>query len=333
MTLCVRVSKDKGEEVRSRLLSEGLMDLRFRIRADGPCLLIPVTSDPGGLELVEADLDGQERRSADYRDVVDVPEELRPLLPSSFDVIGDVALIKIPDELAPYGRQMGEALVSANRSIRAVFSDSGVKGDFRIRDLERLAGSGGSETVHKEFGVRLFTDPAKVYFNPRLSSERARIASLVKDGEIIIDMFGGVAPFGTVICRLAHPEAVYSIDLNPEAERFAKMNAEKNHVDRLHPMTGDSSVLIYGLPMADRIIMNLPQIADRFLDSALGAAKVGAVIHMHKIMEREELPAYKENIVVAMEEKGFGIKILQVSELKTYSPTMSVYVFDIRRTA
>jgi hypothetical protein len=34
-----------------------------------------------------------------------------------------------------------------------------------------------------------------------------------------------------------------------------------------------------------------------------------------------------------MEEKGFGIKILQVSELKTYSPTMSVYVFDIRRTA
>ncbi len=58
MTLCVRVSKDKGEEVRSRLLSEGLMDLRFRIRADGPCLLIPVTSDPGGLELVEADLDG-----------------------------------------------------------------------------------------------------------------------------------------------------------------------------------------------------------------------------------------------------------------------------------
>ena len=79
--------------------------------------------------------------------------------------------------------------------------------------------------------------------------------------------------------------------------------------------------------------MNLPQIADRFLDSALGAAKVGAVIHMHKIMEREELPAYRENLVKEMKEKGFGMEIMQVSELKTYSPTMSVYVFDIRRTA
>ncbi len=328
MTLCVRVSKDKGEEVRSRLLSEGLMDLRFRIRADGPCLLIPVTSDPGGLELVEADLDGQERRSSDYRDVVSVPEELRPLLPSSFDVIGDVALIKIPDELAPYGRQMGEALVSANGSIRAVFSDSGVKGDFRIRDLERLAGSGGSETVHKEFGVRLFTDPAKVYFNPRLSSERARIASLVKDGEIIIDMFGGVAPFGTVICRLAHPEAVYSIDLNPEAERFAKMNAEKNHVDRLHPMTGDSSVLIYGLPMADRIIMNLPQIAERFLPHALARLKSGGTVHMYKIIERAEFDGFVDRMIVGMKALGYGIAV-KWSELKTYSPTMSVYSLDI----
>ncbi|MBR4182165.1 MAG: class I SAM-dependent methyltransferase family protein [Candidatus Methanomethylophilaceae archaeon] len=328
MTLCVRVSKDKGEEVRSRLLSEGLMDLRFRIRADGPFLLIPVTSDPGGLELVEADLDGQERRSSDYRDVVSVPEELRPLLPSSFDVIGDVALIKIPDELAPYGRQMGEALVSANGSIRAVFSDSGVKGDFRIRDLERLAGSGGSETVHKEFGVRLFTDPAKVYFNPRLSSERARIASLVKDGEIIIDMFGGVAPFGTVICRLAHPEAVYSIDLNPEAERFAKMNAEKNHVDRLHPMTGDSSVLIYGLPMADRIIMNLPQIAERFLPHALARLKSGGTVHMYKIIERAEFDGFVDRMIVGMKALGHGIAV-KWSELKTYSPTMSVYSLDI----
>jgi hypothetical protein len=34
-----------------------------------------------------------------------------------------------------------------------------------------------------------------------------------------------------------------------------------------------------------------------------------------------------------MKEKGFGMEIMQVSELKTYSPTMSVYVFDIRRTA
>ncbi|MBO4568758.1 MAG: 50S ribosomal protein L11 methyltransferase, partial [Candidatus Methanomethylophilaceae archaeon] len=208
------------------------------------------------------------------------------------------------------------------------FSDSGVKGDFRIRDLERLAGTGGSETVHKEFGVRIFTDPSKVYFNPRLSSERSRIASSVADGETVIDMFGGVAPFGTVICRLAKPEAVYSIDLNPEAERFARMNAEKNRANRLHPMTGDSSVLVYSLPMADRIIMNLPQIAERFLPHALARLRPGGTIHMYKIIERSEFDGFVEGMVSDMAALGHRISVSS-SELKSYSPTMGVFSLDI----
>ncbi|MBR6204528.1 MAG: class I SAM-dependent methyltransferase family protein [Candidatus Methanomethylophilaceae archaeon] len=331
MAVCIRVPKTQGEAVRSRLMSEGRLDLGSRIRSDGDFLLIPVVGGPiEGYESVEADVGSQERRSTDYREVAEVPEELKGFLPSSFDVVGDVAMIKLPEELLPYKEGIGSALMSVNRSIRTVFLDSGVKGEYRVRDLERIAGSGPSETVHKEFGVRLWTDPAKVYFNPRLSSERARIASQVKDGEVVIDMFAGVAPFGTVICRLARPEAVYSIDLNPEAERFARINAEKNHADRLRPMTGDSSELVYSLPMADRIIMNLPQIADRFLRFAMDRLKVGGVAHMYKIIEREAFPGFCDGLVSGMSEIGFGIRI-ESSELKTYSPTMSVYSLDIFR--
>ena len=239
-------------------------------------------------------------------------------------------MIKLPDELRPYAQHIGEALLRVNRSIRIVFEDHGVKGEFRIRDLERIAGTGTSETVHREFGVRLYTDPARVYFNPRLSSERARIAGLVRDGETVIDMFGGVAPFGTVMCRLARPEVVYSIDLNPDAEHFARMNADYNHVTNLHPMTGDSSVLVHGLPMADRIIMNLPQIADRFLPTALERLNHGGTIHMYKIIEREEFPGFLEGLVDDASSRGHGISI-ETSELKTYSPTMSVYSLDIHK--
>ncbi len=331
MAVCIRVPKPQGEAVRSKLMSEGRLDLGSRIRSDGDFLLIPITGDSyEGFEAVEADVETQEHRPTDYREVAEVPEELREVLPSSFDVVGDVAMIKLPDELMPYKESIGSALLKVNRSIRTVFLDSGVKGEFRVRDLERIAGTGPSETVHKEFGVRLWTDPAKVYFNPRLSSERSRIASQVKDGEVIIDMFAGVAPFGTVICRLAKPEKVYSIDLNPEAERFARMNAEKNHVDRLVPMTGDSSKLVYDLPMADRIIMNLPQIADRFLRYAMDRLKVGGVAHMYKIIEREEFPEFCDGLVEEMSKLGYGIRI-ESFELKTYSPTMSVYSLDVVR--
>ncbi len=331
MAVCIRVPKPQGEAVRSKLISEGKLDLGSRIRSDGDFLLIPIV---GGsyedFETVEAEVESQERHPTDYREIAEVPDDLKDILPSSFDVVGDVAMIKLPEELLPYKESIGKALISVNRSIRTVFLDSGVKGEFRVRDLERIAGIGPSETVHKEFGVRLWTDPAKVYFNPRLSSERSRIASQVKDGEIVIDMFAGVAPFGTVICRMAKPEKVYSIDLNPEAERFARINAEKNHADRLVPMTGDSSELIYTLPMADRVIMNLPQIADRFLRYAMDRLKVGGVAHMYKIIEREAFPEFCESLVKEMAGLGFGIRI-ESSELKTYSPTMSVYSLDIVR--
>lgn len=329
MTRCIRVPKREGESVRSRLFDEGLLDLGARIRADGDCLLIPVTCDSyGGYEVVDAEMQAQEQRPTDYREVADVPEGLREHLPSSFDVVGDVAMIKLPEELVPYASRIGEALLKVNRSLRIVFRDHGVKGDFRIRDLERIAGEGGSETVHKEFGVRLYTDPARVYFNPRLSSERSRIAGLVRDGETIIDMFGGVAPFGTVICHLAHPDVVYSIDLNPEAEHFARMNAERNHIGNLHPITGDSTVAVRDLPQADRIIMNLPQIADRFLPIALGKLKQGGTVHMYKIIERADFPDFLEGLIKAAEADGHRITV-ESSELKTYSPTMSVYSLDV----
>lgn len=331
MTRCVRVPKREGEPVRSKLAAEGNLDLDSRIRADGDHLLIPILCDSfEDYEVIDAEMEGQGHRPKDYRDVAQVPDDLKGTLPSSFDVVGDVAMIKLPDELLPYKVTIGNALLEVNHSLRTVFLDSGVKGEFRIRDLEQIAGSGSSETVHKEFGVRLYTDPSRVYFNPRLSTERSRIASLVKEGEVIIDMFAGVAPFGTVICRMANPEVVYSIDLNPDAEHFARLNAERNHVGQIVPMTGDSSKLVYDLPMADRIIMNLPQIADRFLRYAMDRLKVGGVAHMYKIIEREEFPRFCDALDEEM--KGFGHNIsIQWSELKTYSPTMSVYSMDITK--
>lgn len=332
MTRCIRVPKREGEPVRSRLFSEGMLDLSARIRSDGGDLLIPILCDSyGGYEVVDAEMQAQEHRPTDYREVADVPDGLRDQLPSSFDVVGDVAMMKLPDELVPFGPAIGEALLKVNPSLRIVFRDHGVKGEFRIRDLERLAGEGGSETVHREFGVRLWTDPSRVYFNPRLSSERSRIAGLAEDGETIIDMFGGVAPFGTVIGKLASPKVIYSIDLNPDAEHFACMNAERNGIGCLHPITGDSSQVIGGLPTADRIIMNLPQIADRFLMCALDHLNHGGTVHMYKIIERADFPALVDSMISDAAERGHSISVSSF-ELKTYSPTMSVYSLDISKS-
>ncbi len=331
MVRCIRVPKSEAEKVRRAVIEADMLDLDHRIGSEEGFILIPVKDGTvDGYEITEADLRPQERPVTDYREAVKgIPAELRDSLPSSFDIVGDIIIMKFPDELVPYEENIGEALLAATPNIRAVFSDGGVKGEFRIRELNRIAGTGDAVTVHKENGVRLKTDPSVVYFNPRLSGERARVASLVQPGEVVIDMFGGVAPFGCVICRNSEAGRVYSIDLNPECLPFAKENARLNKIGNLVAMCGDSTALIKDLPPADRIVMNLPQMADAFLPDALAHIKQTGTIHMHMVLERDEVQQFKNELTDRMAEKGFSIAIKSCIELKNYSPTKGVYVFDI----
>jgi len=332
MPNCIKVPKKEGETVRAALLSKGILDTTKKIGSDERYIILPLLVDGYECyEVIEAELESVEQTPTDYKAVLDIPAELKNDLPSAFDIIGDVAVIKLPETLEQYKHQIGEALISVNRSIRAVMMDSGVKGDLRIRELEQIAGEGSTETIHKEFGVRMAIDPSKVYFNPRLATERSRIASQVKEGETIIDMFAGVAPFGLVICKTAKPKVVYSIDVNAEAERFVRKNMELNHIGNIIPITGDAAKVIEYLPEADRVIMNLPQTADNYLLNVLSRTKVGGMIHLHKVIERSELEGFIEKIKERAVSNGFCIFPENVSELKTYSPTMSVYVLDIRK--
>ena len=328
MVKCVRVSRNDAEMIRSKLLADGLLSRDHRLCSDGTDVLIPVLSEPEDMDTEEHELEAIERKETDYRNLVDTEE--KDELPSSFDVIGDVAIVKIPEDLAHLKNAIGEA-IHKTVGVRLVMMDSGVKGELRIRELERIAGSGNTETIHKEFGVRMLTDPSKVYFNPRLATERMRIASMVRDNEIIIDMFAGVAPFPLIISKHTGAKEIYAIDLNDDAEYFMKENIRMNKANNIIAIQGDAHSVMDTLPKADRIIMNLPQSAFEFLDLALSHINTNGTIHLHKIMDRSELSSFTETLIENAKEKGFSIRISETVELKTYSPTMSVYVFDIIR--
>ncbi|MDR0791546.1 MAG: class I SAM-dependent methyltransferase family protein [Methanomassiliicoccaceae archaeon] len=330
MVRCIRVPRHMGEEARRRLISSGMLNPAAKIRVDDDSILIPILSDTfGDYDVIDADLEPTENRETDYRNIADIPEGLKELIPSSYDIIGDLAVLKFPDELVPYAETIGTALLKTVSSLRAVMMDTGVKGELRIRDIRMIAGSGPSETTHKEFGVTMIADPGKVYFNPRLSAERMRVASLVKDEEIIIDMFAGVAPFPLVISKHSKPSVIYSIDLNEHAVELMERNIKLNKASNIIPVCGDAAGVIKELPSADRIIMNLPQIADQFLSDALFNLKVGGTVHIHKIMERASSDDIISGLIGEMKKKDYSIRVDRTIELKTYSPTMSVYVLDI----
>ncbi|WP_400208034.1 class I SAM-dependent methyltransferase [Candidatus Methanomassiliicoccus intestinalis] len=332
LATCLKVPREKAESIRKKLIESDLLDVSFRIKGQDGFILIPVVSRELDCEyeIVEEDLEFREKIETDYRNLAAVPAALKELLPASYDIIGEIIIIKLEEELQQYAKTIGEALLKIHPNIKTVAEDRGVKGELRVRDLQIIAGDAQTETMHTEHGIRLQLDPATVYFNPRLSTERYRIASLVKDGEIVVDMFAGVGPFSVMIAKHAQPKVIFAMDLNPYAIDYLKKNIEINKVNNIVPLEGDSAAMIHDLPPADRIIMNLPHSAHEFFYDALTCLNPGGTIHLYTICERDQVDLFFMKLSMQARSMGSKITIDRLEELKTYSPSMSVYSADIR---
>lgn len=327
----MKVPRGEGESARKKLLEAGILDISLKIKGEGEYLLLPV-GDPEAIEdmdLILADFEERDVLETDYRKLVDVPSDLVGLLPTSFDVVGDIAIVRLPDELLPFGQNIGDAMREALPRLRTVAMDKGVQGEFRVRDVEVISGEPSTITMHTEFGLRFKVDVSKVYFNPRLASERRRVSSLVRKGEVVVDMFAGVGPFSIMIAKYASAKEIHGIDMNPDAVALMKENLELNKVKGVNPLLGDAREVIGSLPHVDRIIMNLPHSAHEFLEIASMNLNLMGTIHFYTICERESIDGFVGNLVSELREKGIDLDLVRLEELKTYSPTMSVYSADL----
>ncbi len=285
-SLCLVVPKKKAEPVRRRLIEKSILRRDLQIRSDAKNVYLPISQRIDlGYPVETADFKEVEEQVTDYRVLVDVPEELRPLLPSSYDTLGSIALVKMADEVAPYAPQIGKAIIATQKSIKTVCMDSGIVDEFRTRNVKIIAGDKSTETVHREYGMTFRMDVAKVFFSPRLATEREIVARQVEAGEVVIDMFAGIGPFSVLIAKTRSPKVVYAIDLNPEALRFMKENIALNKAEAVTPILGDAREEVAKLEKADRIIMNLPHDASGFVADALRALKPGGTLHYYEIME------------------------------------------------
>jgi tRNA (guanine37-N1)-methyltransferase len=225
------------------------------------------------------------------------PEETAQVY-SAFDQVGDIVIIKIPDDLAAKKQVIAKAILANVKTAKAVFAQvSAVKGDYRVRDLEFLSGENRTITEYKEHACRFKVDVAKTYFSPRLSTERLRIAKMVGDNETIVNMFAGVGTYSVVIAKTNKTCKVYSIDSNLAASELDKINAKLNKVhDRVVSICGDASEVIKEqlVGQTDRVIMPLPERAKEFIDPAVLALKQKGVVHYFAHVKADNKKASKE---------------------------------------
>lgn len=260
-------------------------------------------------------------------------EELNQL-GRSFDIVGDVAIIKIPDELLHKKEVIGKALMKVHHHLKTVLlQTSPVSGELRTRDLEVIAGEPRTETVHKESGCYFKTDLARTYFSPRLAHERLRIANLIEAGEVVTNMFSGVGCYSIIIAKKARPSRVYSIDKNEIAVKYMCHNIRINKVgSTVTPILGDAREVIETRlkENADRVLMPLPEFGRDFFETGLRALKhEGGIIHFYDFGEEPNLfePSLNFTRKIATDRK---IELLGKRKVRSYAPHLYHVVLDLK---
>ena len=190
--------------------------------------------------------------------------------------------------------------------------------------------------MYTEYGCVYHVDVAKAYFSPRLSTEHNRVASAVKTGETVVDLFAGVGPFVIPIAKKHKDVRVYAVDVNPDAVAYLKRNVAVNRAEKhVVPLLGDARQTVKEQlsGKADRVIMNLPETSLEFVDVACDALKPeGGIIHYYGFVKASDpLETAQVQLTKAVNRNNRKIKkILLAKTVREVAPYTWQVVVDAK---
>ena len=318
---CVKVPLKQLNDTRIKLMEKGQMNMEYRIKACDEHGYIPINDNVDGFEIVDIELEPMKRVPHNFSQILKddlTPAEIEELR-TSFDTIGDTVILEIPENLENKKNKIGDAVLKFTKRRSIYMKKSAIKGTTRIRELEFLSGVDNPVTIHKEHGVRLKLDISKVYFSPRLATERKRVMESVCDGENILDMFCGIGPYPIVIARNKQVNIV-AVDINKDAIKYLNENIKLNKLKgNIKTYTGDIREVSDTFKLKfDRIIMNLPGLAYTFLDVAVNLIEDGGIINYYEFSDTYETGI--KRLGDACDKLGKKVEIINTRKVKSTSP-------------
>lgn len=247
--------------------------------------------------------------------------------PMSHDRIGDLIIVKLPKQISQFSEEIGNAMLSQYPSARVICADNGVIGQFRVRDLDIIGtrGDKATKTKVKENGNEFWTDPALVYYSPRLATERAENLDVAKNLSerlgrkiSVCDPYAGVGPAVVALSKMKTIVGdIYANDLNPNASQFLTANLPGRKVHSI-----DARNLAAIIPeCCDMLLVNLPHDSIEHLPDLVGLLRRGheVVIRGWAILASDDLHISKETIRQHLSETE--ILSLEITPKKSYSAT------------
>jgi tRNA wybutosine-synthesizing protein 2 len=329
--MAVRAQRTDAEAALKQVISLDLLDKGRKLVAKESFVEIPVKRPHPDLQVV------LQKEPAFYRSTPDLVSALKGemksdqlhLLPRGWYILGDVIVVKIHPSLGQYQNRIAQVLLSIYPRCKAVLRDFGIEGQLREPVREVIAGE-GTETVHRENGILFRLDAKKIMFSPGNLRERMRMSRL-GNGEFVVDMFAGIGYFSLPMAVHSRPSRVTAIELNPVAYDYLCQNIRLNHVEEIvQPVLGDCAK---ETPegVADRVVMGLVQVTDRYLGTGIEALRPGGILHYHQTVPSWQYPqAAVKDVMKAAQLAGCRATIESCIRVKKYSPGVVHAVVDAR---
>jgi tRNA (guanine37-N1)-methyltransferase len=244
--------------------------------------------------------------------------------PHSYDTIGDIVILKFPENTKSTDKKkVANQILKERSSVKTVLEKTEkVKGRLRTLTTKFLAGEKTKETIHRESGCSFKLNIDTCYFSPRLSNERLEVAREIKKSDNVLVMFSGVAPFTIVLAKIAKPKRVVSIELGRECCKYAKENLKLNRLLNMNIeiLQGDVKKVMPKLKEKfDKIVMPRPQLKETFLHEAFHAAKKGTIIFYYDFEKEPGIILDKIQEQAAKEKRKVEIlKVKKAGEIAPY---------------
>lgn len=330
-------SSDAGPIIK-KLMADGRVDLHAKIGKDDSYRYVPILPEfldevgSMGIEMVEGDAHTLDRRSPQERiaEKLNGYPELNGIIPDHWEYVGDIVIVRMDPRCQPFKELIGRTYAEVLGAKTVCADVRGVSGEFRRPSMEIIYGS-ETESVRLENGIRYGFDVTKVMFASGNTEERMRMRNIDCTGETVVDMFAGIGYFTLPLAKFSGARRVFACEKNPESYEFLVRNVKMNEVDDVViPILADNRDLL-GVHFADRILMGYVQTTSDFVGTALRMIRPNGIIHYHDTFYVNE---YDEKIRKIFDDAcgPGGYEIIGIREVKSFAPSVSHYVADIRIT-
>ncbi|MFX1327194.1 MAG: class I SAM-dependent methyltransferase family protein [Promethearchaeota archaeon] len=259
------------------------------------------------------------------------------MLPRGFQTLGNVVVLKLNPLLFDKRNLIAQSCLKLLSSIRSVYINLGrIIGNLREPEkIDLIAGEDNPIVEHKEHDIIYKFDITKIMFSKGNVNERKYLTTLVKEGEIIVDMFAGIGYFSLPIAKHSLVEKIYSIELNPESYKFLVENIKINHLEeKIIPIKGNCKEEVVKLSesgvRADRIIMGIFPAPNEYIKEALTLIKdEGTIVHYEGVSEKDNYKALFEEFNEIACNESFKCDLKSHRFVKSYGPNLYHVVLDI----